>query len=316
MPKRNPNRRRKSSRKPHIHDTLSGTHYPDASFSPQGCSQLYDGYGDIPGFSEDSIQRQLGYMIPVPLSPASQVYNEDIRQTGDAQYGMHGDGDEGATRGWWYMYSHPGMCGDVGVWVHGYAYVDVDHSYQSNRDGDGGGYNNHNDYPQMGRLSSPPLCTYREGYHDPILKDQTEDWWRLFGHDIPVQFILQSAKGPEPATGHSGEEGMSNVGLQYRYDESTDGKRKDEWNVAAYFAPYRTPEMEACSTVKRASVGVYGYGNGKNGEEGSENDVQSTVTGEPIDGFDLRYRGRDDWDCDFCGLECFCWTVEASGTEV
>jgi hypothetical protein len=282
MPKRNPNRRRKSSRRPHTHDTLSATHCPDASFGPQGYGQLYDGYGDIPGFSEDSIQRQLGYMIPVPL-----LWVNGHTYAGDEYFTcsdhMDYDGHE-----------------QTGSLIPGPDEREVTTYYQ-----------------QPGRLALPPLWKYVEGYHDPILEDQTEDWWRLFGHDIPVQFILQSAKGPEPAVGYSEEDGQSDVSLQFRCQEPTEAEGKDgSWNVAAYFAPYRTPEMEACSTVKRASVGVYGYGNGKNGEEGSENDVQSTVTGEPIDGFDLRYRGRDDWDCDFCGLECFCWTVEASGTEV
>jgi hypothetical protein len=273
-------------------------------------------------------------MVPVPLFPASQVYNEDIRQAGDAQYGMHSDGGEGAMRrwqaetGWWYMCSHPAMCGDVSVWVNGHAYAGDEYfSYNEHMD-----YDDQEQtgslvpspeerevttyYQQPRRLALPLPWKYVEGYHDPVLKDQTEDWWRLFGHDIPVQFILQSAKGPEPAGAHSEEEGVSNVGLQYRCREPTDGKKKDEWNVAAYFAPYRTPEMEACRIVKRANVYVFGDGNGKNGEEGSENDVQSTVTGKPIDGFERRCRGRDDWDCDFCGLECFCWTVKAGGTEV
>jgi hypothetical protein len=268
-------------------------------------------------------------MIPVPLFPTPQVHDTDIRQTGDAQYDMHGDDGEGATRGWWYMYSHPGMCGDVGVWVDAHAHVGDEYfAYKNHMDCDGQGQTGSlvsgpeerevtTYYQQPRRLILSPPWNHVEGYHDPMLKDQTEDWWRLFGHDIPVQFILQSAKGPESAVGHAEEEGVSNVGLQYRCREPTDAEGKDgRWNVAAYFAPYRTPEMDASRAVKRASVDVYGDGNGKNGEEGSENDVQSTVTGEPIDGFERRYRGRDDWDCDFCGLECFCWTVEAGETEV
>jgi hypothetical protein len=48
-----------------------------------------------------------------------------------------------------------------------------------------------------------------------------------------------------------------------------------EWSVTRYFAPYRTPEQM-----------VEGQGEVK------------------------ECKNRDDWDCDFCGSECFCWTVD------
>jgi hypothetical protein len=31
---------------------------------------------------------------------------------------------------------------------------------------------------------------------------------------------------------------------------------------------------------------------------------------EEIGALKIELRGRDDWPCDFCGLECFCWTVD------
>ena len=47
------------------------------------------------------------------------------------------------------------------------------------------------------------------------------------------------------------------------------------------------------------------------GESGNE-----LSTGEIGGGIPRVCRGRDDWECDFCGVECFCWTVESKMTEL
>ncbi|KAH6860325.1 hypothetical protein B0T12DRAFT_393499 [Alternaria alternata] len=88
-----------------------------------------------------------------------------------------------------------------------------------------------------------PSFGYREGYHDPILKDQTEDWWKLFGHDVPKQFILGA--------------------------ESTRMVDK-EWNVAAYFAPYRTPKQESCPRPERECRDGKNHAVKEGGESGNE----------------------------------------------
>ena len=129
-----------------------------------------------------------------------------------------------------------------------------------------------------------PSFGYREGYHDPILKDQTEDWWKLFGHDVPKQFILGA--------------------------ESTRMVDK-EWNVAAYFAPYRTPKQESCPRPERECRDGKNHAVKEGGESGNE-----LSTGEIGGGIPRVCRGRDDWELLWSRVECFCWTVESKMTEL
>ena len=139
-----------------------------------------------------------------------------------------------------------------------------------------------------------------EGYHDPILKDLAPDWWRLFGHDVPKQFILspKSVEGPDAGS----EPGKA------------EQKEKDgEWDAAAYFGLYRASDIEACPWSERA------YGEeetkGKDRREKGEDSVNGSTTKKPTEGSKRECRGRDDWECDFCGPECFCWTVRKETME-
>ena len=228
-------------------------------------------------FSEDSIRRQLGYTIPPPQQ-------------------ISGDMTPRWRTGYWYTYTHPVTREDVVVWIggdqgfthgYGYEYAGEEEHY---RNGDyviGAGVCDEESatcHQNRQKSAELPLFGYREGYHDPILKDQTEDWWRLFGHDVPKQFILGA--------------------------ESTRMVDK-EWNVAAYFAPYRTPKQESFPRSERGCRDGKEIALRKSEESGNE-----LSTGEVGGGILRACRGRDDWVCDFCGVECFCWTVEAEMTEI
>jgi hypothetical protein len=84
-----------------------------------------------------------------------------------------------------------------------------------------------------------------------------------------------------------------------------------EWNVAAYFAPYHTAKQESCPRSERECRD--GKENALRKSEESGNELS---TGEVGGGISRACRGRDDWKCDFCGVECFCWTVEPKMTEI
>ena len=142
-------------------------------------------------------------------------------------------------------------------------------------------------------VSLPPLYQYVEGYHDPILKDLAEDWWRLFGHDVPKQFILAPMTVKKP-----------DAGSEPKKAEEKDG----EWNAAAYFGPCRASDTEP----GRGSERAYGEeeAKGEDKREDREHRADKSTTRAPIEGRKRECRGRDDWECDFCGPECFCWTVK------
>jgi hypothetical protein len=163
-------------------------------------------------------------------------------------------------------------------------------------------------------LDTPPLYAYEEGYHDPILKDQTEDWWRLFGHDVPAEFILEPKKVPKTEIENAGDAGKKEdgVGSEYRSWYSHSERTTEaggQWDVAAYFTPYHTPATESCP--KTASMSFDSKESAE--EDGTErNECKDMIaTTGAVDRVVRTCRGRDDWDCDFCGLECFCWTVKA-----
>jgi hypothetical protein len=229
-------------------------------------------------FSEDSIRRQLGYTILPPQQ-------------------ISGDMSPRWRTGYWYIYTHPVTREDVVVWIsggdqgfthgYGYEYAGEEEHYRNEDYATGAGLCNEESttyYPDTRKSAELPPFGYREGYHDPILKDQTEDWWRLFGHEVPKQFILGA--------------------------ESTQ-KVDKEWNVAAYFAPYRTPKQELCPRPGRECRDGKKHAVKKGEKSGNE-----LPTGEIGGGIPRACRGRDNWECDFCGVECFCWTVESEMTEV
>ena len=175
MAKRNPNRRRKSPRKSSAQNTIPDMHYHDTAHAQAG----YQPY-NMPGFSEESIQRQLGYMVPLP-QPA----------------------------GYLYTHTHPVTGEEVAVWYdEQYTHVEEDYSYgRKHEDGCERFCHQGDCYVRPGHdsppvdVSLPPLYQYVEGYHDPILKDLAEDWWRLFGHDVPKQFILAPTTVEKPDAG-------------------------------------------------------------------------------------------------------------------
>ena len=85
-------------------------------------------------------------------------------------------------------------------------------------------------------------------------------------------------------------------------------ERDGEWDAAAYFGPYRASDAEP----SRGSERAYGEegADGKDKREDRENCADRSTIGAPIEGRKRECRGRDDWECDFCGPECFCWTVK------
>ena len=313
MTKRSPNRRRKSSRKPSPRSNASEMLYQDATFNQAGHQQdrQYSGMlyanGSMPAFSEDSIQRQLGgYMVlPPTFSPAQANMWQP---------------------GYWYPYTHAATGEEVAEWYDDqYARADEEHSYgRKHRNGcerfshQGDCHIRHDNY-LFGRKhengcerfyhqgacivqhecfssednASPPRYRYVEGYHDPILKDLAPDWWRLFGHDVPKQFILSS-------TSVEGQDASS----EPKKAEEKDG----EWDAAAYFGPCRASDTEP----GRGSVRADGEESAKrrDGREDRENRAEVSTTKKSTEGSKRECRGRDDWECDFCGPECFCWTVK------
>ena len=242
-------------------------HYHDTAHAQAG----YQPY-NMPGFSEESIQRQLGYMVPLP-QPA----------------------------GYLYTHTHPVTGEEVAVWYdEQYTHVEEDYSYgRKHEDGCERFYHQGDCYVRPGHdlppvdVSLPPLYQYVEGYHDPILKDLAEDWWRLFGHDVPKQFILAPMTVKKP-----------DAGSEPKKAEEKDG----EWNAAAYFGPCRASDTEP----GRGSERAYGEeeAKGEDKREDREHRADKSTTRAPIEGRKRECRGRDDWECDFCGPECFCWTVK------
>jgi hypothetical protein len=297
MPRRNPNRRRKSSRKTRAQSHDDWNENQAACYErPQYSNRTYAD-GDVIAavrFSEDSICRQLGYERPAPPPQA------DLRPWCQA--------------GCWYTCTHPFTLKDVVVWFDG-VYWNEEEYYG----GDGGSAYDHDVREFSSSSSSPPLFTYREGYHDPMLKDQAEDWWRLFGHNVPRQFILATGKALKTENTSCEDEHREEVTLagQYGWRNAEAELMKEmggEWDVAAYFAPYRMPETESCpGCVSTADDGKGGVED--KGEE-SGGCTYEIAAGKAVDAVEQICKGKDDWECDFCGIECFCWTVEADATEV
>ena len=192
------------------------------------------------------------------------------------------------------------------MWFDG-RYTDVggDYLYGPKHDGGGREYLSRGDgyvhddvNVSCGDGASPPLYQYFEGYHDPILKDQADDWWRLFGQDVPAQFIL----APTSVKGSGADS-----------EPMKADKRDEEWDVTAYFGTYRASVTEPCRGFERAYAEE--NGNGKDRWEEGKACADSIGKKDPIDGYKRECRGRDDWECDFCGMECFCWTVNVKAKE-
>lgn len=299
MTKRNPNRRRKSPRKPSPQSNAPEMLYQEAAYNQAGHQQGRQHNGmlyaseSMSAFSEDSIQRQLGgYMVLPPTFAPAQA---NMWQPGC-----------------WYPYTHPTTGEEAAEWYDA-RYVDVEEDYSYGRKHENGCerfyhqgdcyvrhhcYAHHYDDSSTEDASMPPLYQYVEGYHDPILKDLAPDWWRLFGHDVPKQFILSSISVDDP-----------DAGSEPRKAEERDG----EWDAAAYFGPYRASDTEACRGSERACG--ENEAKGKDRREEGEDCVNSTTTQKPTEGSKRECRGRDDWECDFCGPECFCWTVKGEVME-
>jgi hypothetical protein len=143
---------------------------------------------------------------------------------------------------------------------------------------------------------------YIEGYHHPQIEHQTRDWWRLFGDTTGELYVLDWVKAmrDEEAErmGRVGEEegylapGKMSVEAQRalqaamtRHMEGESGEVEEEWSPEKYFAPYRTPEMEDREV------------------EREEEDLGDRVVAWVME---TECRGRDDWECQFCGMDCFC----------
>jgi hypothetical protein len=138
---------------------------------------------------------------------------------------------------------------------------------------------------------------YIEGYHHPQIEHQTRDWWRLFGDTTGEVYVLDWVKAirdkEAEKMGRVGEEerylapGEMSVGAQRALQamEEESGEVEEEWSPKKYFAPYRTPEVEAREVERE--------------EEALGDRVVAWV-------METESRGRDDWECQFCGVECFC----------
>jgi hypothetical protein len=208
---------------------------------------------------------------------------------------------------------HPITFEDIVVWVdrrYGSGYAGEEAHYDGEKES---AYNQ-----DTQNSSSPPRYEYREGYHDPVLENQTEDWWRLFGHDVPVQFILAPVAASEAKVERFGDEGreedsaMGHFSPPYIQSQSR-RNMEGEWNAAAYFAPNRTPEMGTCSGVETTRCN--GPESEQSRREEAKGDGVRIETGEVVDRIVRTCRERDDWECDFCGVECFFWTVKADATK-
>jgi hypothetical protein len=143
-----------------------------------------------------------------------------------------------------------------------------------------------------------PVRGYIEGYHEPKLKLMTRDWWRLFGATTGEMLVLNSVKAERAAQAEATHQSEAREGGEM-------GEEKEEWSAAKYFAPYRGSGEEACAgceaeRMERADRPLE-ISNCALAGRASEQ-VKMAV---PV----KECKGRDDWECDYCGVECFCCTV-------
>jgi hypothetical protein len=85
------------------------------------------------------------------------------------------------------------------------------------------------------------------------------------------------------------------TGEMYVLDEVKEARaaQKEEWSAERYFGPYRPQQGKVCAgCVEEPEKRKGGY---------------ALYRGEVV--VEKEHKSRDDWDCDFCGSECFCWTV-------
>jgi hypothetical protein len=139
---------------------------------------------------------------------------------------------------------------------------------------------------------------YIEGYHDPELELMTSDWWRLFGATTREMLVLNRVNAEMAAQVEATHQSEVREGCET-------GEQKDEWSAARYFAPYRGSEEEACTGCEAERMERVDRPleilNCAMARRSSEQVKMAMLMKE--------CKGRDDWECDFCGVECFCWTV-------
>jgi hypothetical protein len=256
-----------------------------------------------PSFSEESIQRQLGIPVMPEHANLSALHSEDIAPAD------------------WYTYAggpayypstleQPEYVAEVGH--HGATYYSPGREHfalhpETPEVVEVGGTTYYSPHQRNLDLLVPEeeeeeFRGYIEGYHHPQIEHQTRDWWALFGDTTGEMYVLDWVKvmRDEEAErmGSGGEEegylapGKMSVGAQRalqaamtRHMEGESGEVEEEWSPEKYFAPYRTPEVEACEVERE--------------EEALGDRVVAWV-------METESRGRDDWECQFCGVECFC----------
>ena len=172
----------------------------------------------------------------------------------------------------------------------------------------------------------PVTMGYVEGYHDPQLKVMTPDWWKLVKGRAPEQYILLTTAWVRRVAQEAEERARDDYGgeAQKLQDEivgpatnplvnddqhgssaqtvlAVTHAEEEAWTPERYFGPPHLPSLQPFPG-QYFPYPVFPWE-----EHGQVQQNEGMGSREP--------RGRDDWECAFCGLECFCWTVVGAKDE-
>ena len=160
----------------------------------------------------------------------------------------------------------------------------------------------------------------------------TPDWWKLVKGRAPEQYILLTTawvkrvarEAEERARDGDGDDGGDGGETQELDDEivspttspldndqhtssaqtvvaAAHAEEEEVWRLEKYFG---TPLLSPLQPFSRQ---LFPYSVFPWEEYWYVHQNEGMGTREP--------RGRDDWECVFCGLECFCWTVVGAEDE-
>jgi len=188
-----------------------------------------------------------------------------------------------------------------------------------------------NAHPKAEADLGPVTMGYVEGYHDPQLKVMTPDWWKLVKGRAPEQYILLTTAWVRRVAQEAEERARDDYGgvlivggeaqkLQDEIDDPTtnplvnDQHRSFAQTVLApahaeeeAWTPERYFETPHSSPLQPFPEQYFPYPVFPWEEHCHVQQNEEVGSREP--------RGRDDWECAFCGLECFCWTVVGAKDE-
>jgi hypothetical protein len=239
------------------------------------------------GFSEDTIRRQLCDLLPVP----EYGYEGRVQEYG----GTRSDSWEGVTR-------VEGQNGGM---------VEVEYKGIYGRVLDGEGCCWHHE-PWMGWVwccgltcwMPKPLLEGREGYR----VEYVDEAGCIDGATLQDLGEYCGVKVEDRNLERSGDGETRDVGIE-----------EGDKDVARH-----TAEHSNCSSIPELSTGLIESEGASldmdskaalelsKGETYLRETAEDSNVTEETGGAKIELCGRDDWSCDFCGLECFCWTVDVA----